>query len=177
MPCALRPKNWSAINEPLSLPLLLSLLSPASCWWSIRPAAFHSPLPTSFDLRGLAQLFHSVARALWRLSWPKKTQISFWLSHTITLPLSTPASPPFIHAPSHSAGNLNTSQYRLKFQHRALNIHRVMNHRIIGFIQAETPTAPSGCSEPCPAWPWMSPGKGRPPSLQTACSSASLLLL
>ena len=29
-----------------------------------------------------------------------------------------------------------------------------------------TPTARSGCSEPHPAWPWMSPGMGYPPHFQ-----------
>jgi len=39
-----------------------------------------------------------------------------------------------------------------------------------------TPTAPSGCSEPCPAWPWVSPEMGHPPPLWATCAAAPLRL-
>jgi len=36
------------------------------------------------------------------------------------------------------------------------------------------PTATSGCSEPHPAWPWMSPCIGHPPHLWATCSKKQL---
>ena len=38
----------------------------------------------------------------------------------------------------------------------------------------EPPTDRPGCSEPHPAWPWASPGRGCPLPLMVTCSSASL---
>lgn len=96
----------------LSFSPLLLLLTPA-----FLPAAhptlvpLTSPLPTTFDLRGLAQFSHSLT-ALFGSCLDKQICItSFLLFHIITFSLSIPPSlSPFSHAPSHNEESLETPQ-------------------------------------------------------------------